>query len=103
MGIPEEGNLLAWHCRGLRKSKKHSSWIWRLHSGFIGSNRAFHRPGEELAVTSAAGGTEFHNLAVWYHPCGPQYYFCRQPLWIPVSQRLRRRILDQVAQRAERD
>src|SRR5881409_2500591 len=58
---------------------------------------------EELEVAAFAHGAEFHDLDLWHESRGSEHHSCRQPIRLSLSQRLRRRVVDQAPAGAERD
>ena len=103
LGVSAKGKLSARHRSGSGESEKNLVELRRLHTGNVGRDRAIGRLLQELEAAAAAGGTELDDVDVRDEFRRSEYDVCREPLRLSLPQRRRRRLVDEAAQRAERD
>src|SRR5439155_21877543 len=98
-----QGKLSARHRSGSGESEKSLVRLRGLHTGNVGRHRAIGRLRQEMEVAATAGGTQLDHVDVRDELGRPEYDVCSESLWLSLSQRRRRRLMDEAAQGAERD
>src|SRR3990170_313396 len=103
LGVSAKRKLSARHRGGSGKFEKDLSKLRRFYAGIVRRHRAIGRFLQELEAFAVAGGAELDDVDIWHEFQRSEHHFRREPVWLSLPQRRRRRVVDEIAAGAERD